>query len=656
MKQNRVPKNEYIIQPKGKTNPYKHDVIYSDLGQWKYPGQVTRIPSNQITMQGVPYPVQGIDDTGYSQMMYPGSDYQFPGNYVTEYPMAMYGGDPSLNNIESHYPFGGQNTKTHTHMAQGGWLDTYDKGGNKKYIAAAETTGLNKPALPVPSLDTLRREKVARESRPWNEWSEEEKEYYIMHPLDHPTREQDSIWGERAEEWSRAKAKKEMREDFVRKSTKAALLDNPFWNTAVSFTPQGAITSMIKGAFNVTPDIYKSVKDPSLANYANVASDVLSMAHAGTLSDKLPKFVGKIANIKNKGFNFPLTNSRINVGDLKKSHGVLKKFEPTEKEKVGSVHYYDEGGTGPVDNKSNPSTLKSENVSEEKKYDTLYKYLEEKRRVEDVRNKAAEIAAKKANSKNQSTRTDLSYIKTGAYYCNTHTGECFQDAGATTPEGKKIPVIPGNLQWDSKMKDLGFEWTDTPQPGDVAREQLYRTTDYQGNPLSPGWYTSHSGVVTKAGEDPNEIMIGNAPGGARNKYVNQPVNQMTGGRDNKTVHMKYQRYVGNLPSMQNEYDKIMHELNSEGVPSIPLTRIENNIEEPDIIIPTQPALDYGGFLYNEYKRGGQKGLKKYTSKNIATSVNDIMLRNETLFGPAGKKRYKPGLKYKSGGGWLDNLH
>jgi hypothetical protein len=92
MKQNKIPKNEYIIQPKGKTNPYKHDVIYSDLGQWKYPGQVTRIPSNQITMQGVPYPVEGVDDTGYSQMMYPGMDYTFPGNYVTEYPQMQIGG------------------------------------------------------------------------------------------------------------------------------------------------------------------------------------------------------------------------------------------------------------------------------------------------------------------------------------------------------------------------------------------------------------------------------------------------------------------------------------------------------------------------------------------------------------------------------------
>ena len=58
----------------------------------------------------------------------------------------------------------------------------------------------------------------------------------------------------------------------------------------------------------------------------------------------------------------------------------------------------------------------------------------------------------------------------------------------------------------------------------------------------------------------------------------------------------------------------------------------------------------GGWLDDEeFRRGGQKGLKKFTSKNIATSVNDIMMRNETLFGPAGRKRYKPGLKFQDGG-------
>jgi len=49
------------------------------------------IPSNKITMRGgVKFPIFGIDNTGYSQMMYPGSDYSFPGNYVYEIPVPQY--------------------------------------------------------------------------------------------------------------------------------------------------------------------------------------------------------------------------------------------------------------------------------------------------------------------------------------------------------------------------------------------------------------------------------------------------------------------------------------------------------------------------------------------------------------------------------------
>ena len=59
-----------------------------------------------------------------------------------------------------------------------------------------------------------------------------------------------------------------------------------------------------------------------------------------------------------------------------------------------------------------------------------------------------------------------------------------------------------------------------------------------------------------------------------------------------------------------------------------------------------------GFPSNKY--GGQKKLKRTTSKNIQSSINDLMLRNETLFGPPGKVRYKPKLKYGQGG-WLDQF-
>ena len=62
-------------------------VIKDDRGQWAHPGEITEIGSNQITMQGVPYPVLGVSDKGDTKMMYPGQDYKFKGNKVTEYPV-----------------------------------------------------------------------------------------------------------------------------------------------------------------------------------------------------------------------------------------------------------------------------------------------------------------------------------------------------------------------------------------------------------------------------------------------------------------------------------------------------------------------------------------------------------------------------------------
>jgi hypothetical protein len=66
-------------------------IIKDDRGQWDHPGEITEIGSNQITMQGVPYPVLGISDTGDTQMMYPEEEYEFDGEKVTEYPIAQGG-------------------------------------------------------------------------------------------------------------------------------------------------------------------------------------------------------------------------------------------------------------------------------------------------------------------------------------------------------------------------------------------------------------------------------------------------------------------------------------------------------------------------------------------------------------------------------------
>jgi hypothetical protein len=87
---------------KAKAPKKSKDVITDPKGQWAHPGEITRIPSNNITMQGVNYPVMGIANTGQQQMMQPGEDYTFPGaDYVDEYPQMRKGGQRKKRKTKS---------------------------------------------------------------------------------------------------------------------------------------------------------------------------------------------------------------------------------------------------------------------------------------------------------------------------------------------------------------------------------------------------------------------------------------------------------------------------------------------------------------------------------------------------------------------------
>lgn len=60
--------------------------------QWQDPGEITEVNSRNITMRGVNYPVLGVGADGYTQMMQPNMDYEFPQGPVVEYPMMQKGG------------------------------------------------------------------------------------------------------------------------------------------------------------------------------------------------------------------------------------------------------------------------------------------------------------------------------------------------------------------------------------------------------------------------------------------------------------------------------------------------------------------------------------------------------------------------------------
>lgn len=45
---------------------------------------VNIIPSGDITMKGVDFPVKGVDNLGNTKVMKPGKNYKFPGTIVKE--------------------------------------------------------------------------------------------------------------------------------------------------------------------------------------------------------------------------------------------------------------------------------------------------------------------------------------------------------------------------------------------------------------------------------------------------------------------------------------------------------------------------------------------------------------------------------------------
>jgi hypothetical protein len=95
-------------------------IIDDEMGQWRHPGEITRINSNNITMEGVDYPVLGISDKGDKKLMQPGKNYKFKGKRVTEFPMAEDGNQ--LTKLDQLTNFTNYNTPQ-----PGGWLDKYNK-------------------------------------------------------------------------------------------------------------------------------------------------------------------------------------------------------------------------------------------------------------------------------------------------------------------------------------------------------------------------------------------------------------------------------------------------------------------------------------------------------------------------------------------------
>ena len=78
------------------------------------------IPSGDITMKGVNFPVLGTDNLGNTQAMIPGNDYSFPGDTVLEIPMAQ-DGEEIIRPKGDSYEYKRDGDKFYTRKTEGEW-------------------------------------------------------------------------------------------------------------------------------------------------------------------------------------------------------------------------------------------------------------------------------------------------------------------------------------------------------------------------------------------------------------------------------------------------------------------------------------------------------------------------------------------------------
>ena len=197
--------------------------------------------------------------------------------------------------------------------------------------------------------------------------------------------------------------------------------------------------------------------------------------------------------------------------------------------------------------------------------DLQRKLSDEETRVQGIRNNIVTEADRIAGSKHPeqafspSMQNWLETTDQATWACNTYACQVMRNAGATTtqdtmyrkkplPAGSKMPLIPGNLQFNRMSQDLGFELLPKgampDQPGDLIRGKFSMAdADPQHSVISSGNFDSDVGGYTGFDSDGDYKNFNYRQG---NEYYMRPKDF---GPNNEEVN-RVMRYVGNVPQMQ----------------------------------------------------------------------------------------------------------
>jgi len=229
-----------------------------------------------------------------------------------------------------------------------------------------------------------------------------------------------------------------------------------------------------------------------------------------------------------------------------------------------------QGDQGSSEITSNPSP--EEEAARQKYFAMKDAYDTEVARVNQIRSSIGDLARGYGDENASYSDVGISdrtanWVNDNGFGCNTYSCQIMRNAGVTIPQGtapfemnskmwypgNKLPIIPGNAQFNSFADKLGFKLqpkgTMPTQTGDLIRGHMY---DQPGGASSG---SQHSVISAGYGDD-DFLDLYNNPGNVFSGYKsradkeNDPMR--TGENDYYTDDSGVMRYVGDMPTLEQQ--------------------------------------------------------------------------------------------------------
>ena len=506
-----------------------------------------------------------------------------------------YGGDPSLANIEGHYPFGGQNSKTGTHFEEGGWLDQYQGDVEGSQVMPDEAVpGVNYFSLPEISVYPK------PEKTFWNKIQESDFIKQIVDRLDKSTGGKD---------WYKDPSK-------GMGSALAEVVSLPF------AAPQLAATYGLTGKVQ-TPSEAMNIENPYGAFAVDAILDPTNLLGAGLADDAL-KLSSKAANFTKKGTK-ALSTKAGNVDNMMSLE-------------TPKGNMYGENQVLTQQSRLLDPEIKAKffkNQAQHVEPDFSKKGLFQSKFVKIPRDYGNRITPENYEE----------FVK------KIHGSTDYGIAESTGFRSGNLGIgnygNPGMVFKDAPLNNLGKDIINAHEKnhgifaGTLSKEmEADLLKPFGTNKPIPNYASKHQGdeVLARMGQFKNAVGIGN-----NQVFTLGHLNLIRKNYANSFIDNGITAMLSKIKPGSKAEKGFLRNMNKYAFGITPAAIIGTEALQQE---------QNGGWLDaydDEYRRGGQRR-RRGTSKNIESSINDIFRRNYDVFGPAGKSRFNPRARYEEGGG------